>query len=340
MSHLDGIGMNALVDDDGRWHPAFPNAPIVLSDVEWDKTRRRADAPDAAALVALHAQGAVTPVPLPHRLTADVEMVASGGHSPGHATVVVRSGGARALFLGHLAVSPMQAAVDRPVALHDDPELGRARRYARGSRMPRPTTRSSIGPLWPAPGAAHVRLRSGRARPRRLTARVRPRAAPSPAHHQQRDAPTRRAARRPPSREPDDRHRRTQSADHADAGEVDHQRAGRGQPRARIAVGTELGIALVQESAGAHLVGGRVPSSPAAVPRASGPPRPRCDRAGQPGPGRAQPPLLVLTVAQVAESHRPGAPRARRRVASTRCRPRGRAPPRPDPRASPAHSAS
>ena len=90
MSHLDGIGMNALAGDDG-WRPAFAHAPIVLSAREWDKTLARSDQPDAAALLALHAQGAVTPVPLPHRLTSEVELVASGGHSPRHATVVVRS---------------------------------------------------------------------------------------------------------------------------------------------------------------------------------------------------------------------------------------------------------
>ena len=157
MSHLDGIGMNALVDAEGRWHPAFPSAPILLSETEWANTRSRAEHSDAAALVELHALGAVTPVSLPHRVTPEVELVASGGHSPGHATVVVRSEGRRALFLGHLAVTPMQAAVDRPVALHDDPELGgRALRHW----LEEAATDDAlvIGPLWPAPGAAHVRL--------------------------------------------------------------------------------------------------------------------------------------------------------------------------------------
>jgi glyoxylase-like metal-dependent hydrolase (beta-lactamase superfamily II) len=156
MSHLDGIGMNALVDADGHWHPAFPRAPIVLSDTEWAKTLGRAEQPDAAALVELHAQGAVTPVALPHRITADVEMVSSGGHSPGHATLVVRSGADRALFLGHLAVTPMQAALTRPFALHDDPELGgRALRHWLDDAATDDAL--VIGPLWPAPGAAHVR---------------------------------------------------------------------------------------------------------------------------------------------------------------------------------------
>jgi hypothetical protein len=157
MSHLDGIGMNALVDADGHWHPAFPRAPIVLSETEWAKTRGRAEQPDAAALMELHQRGSVMPVPLPHRLTPEAEMVVSGGHSPGHATLIVGAAGERALFLGHLAVSPMQAALERPFALHDDPELGgRALRHW----LEDAATDDAlvIGPLWPAPGAAHVRL--------------------------------------------------------------------------------------------------------------------------------------------------------------------------------------
>ena len=157
MSHLDGIGMNALADTDGSWRPAFRRAPILLSDLEWHKTLRRAEQPDAAALVALHAQGAVTPVPLPHRVTDELEMVVSGGHSPGHATLVVRSGGQRALFLGHLAVTPMQAALDRPFALHDDAELG-GRALRTWLEDAATDDALVIGSLWPAPGAARIRL--------------------------------------------------------------------------------------------------------------------------------------------------------------------------------------
>ena len=41
MSHLDGIGMNALVADDGTWLPAFPNAPILISELEWQRIGTR-----------------------------------------------------------------------------------------------------------------------------------------------------------------------------------------------------------------------------------------------------------------------------------------------------------
>lgn len=157
MSHLDGIGMNALVDADGRWRPAFPGASIVVGDVEWERTRGRADDADAAALLSLDAQGAVAVVPLPHRITPEVTMVTSGGHTAGHATLVVESEGSRALFLGHLAVTPMQAAIERPVALHDDPELG-GRALRRWLADAAGDDALVIGPLWPAPGAAHVRL--------------------------------------------------------------------------------------------------------------------------------------------------------------------------------------
>ena len=157
MSHLDGIGMNALVDGDGHWRPAFPHAPIVLSETEWTKTVARGEQADAVALIELHAQGAVTPVSLPHRLTRDLELVLSGGHSPGHATLIVRSDDARALFLGHLAVTPMQAALTRPFALHDDPELG-GRALRSWLHDAASDDALVIGPLWPVPGAARVRL--------------------------------------------------------------------------------------------------------------------------------------------------------------------------------------
>ena len=55
----------------------------MLSDTEWAKTLARAEQADAAALVALHAQGAVTPVPLPHRITPEVEMVHVRRAQPG-----------------------------------------------------------------------------------------------------------------------------------------------------------------------------------------------------------------------------------------------------------------
>ncbi len=155
MSHLDGIGMNALVDSDGGWHPAFPNAPIVVSDVEWERVQTRTGISGAEALTALHAGGHVQTVVLPHTVTPSVTMVPTGGHTAGMATVVVESGGARALFQGHLAINPLHAAVGTEVVLHDDPALSAAalRRWLTDAAS---DDALLIGPLWPTPGAARV----------------------------------------------------------------------------------------------------------------------------------------------------------------------------------------
>ena len=155
MSHLDGIGMNALVDSDGGWHPAFPNAPIILSDVEWDRVQTRTGISGAAALTALHAAGRVETVALPHVVTPSVTMVSTGGHTAGMATVVVESGGERALFQGHLAINPLHAAVKTEVVLHDDPALGAAALRAWLADAASDAA-LLIGPLWPSPGAARV----------------------------------------------------------------------------------------------------------------------------------------------------------------------------------------
>ena len=155
MSHLDGIGMNALADTDGGWNPAFPNAPIVVSDIEWERVQTRTGISGAEALTALHAAGHVETVALPHTVTPSVTMVSAGGHTAGMATVVVKSDGERALVLGHLAINPLHAAVATEVVLHDNPALGAvalrtwlADAASDGALL--------IGPLWPSPGAARV----------------------------------------------------------------------------------------------------------------------------------------------------------------------------------------
>lgn len=155
MSHLDGIGMNALVDATGAWSAAFPNAPLLLSEAEWDRIQNRNGVSGAEALRSLEAAGHVRTVSLPHAVTPEVTMVIAGGHTAGMATVVVRSGGERALFLGHLAISPVHAAVSSEVVLHDDPALGAAalRRWLTDAETDGALL---IGPLWPDPGAARV----------------------------------------------------------------------------------------------------------------------------------------------------------------------------------------
>lgn len=152
MSHLDGIGMVGSPDAAGRWSALFPRARVVISERELAYVDAHPETGGSEALRDLRTNGVVDGTTLPCEIAPSVSMELTGGHSPGHA--LVRIGGG-AVFLGHLAINPVQVAggimpgqhVDAVVAFH---ELERVLAWAveRNALV--------IGPLWPAPGAARV----------------------------------------------------------------------------------------------------------------------------------------------------------------------------------------
>jgi glyoxylase-like metal-dependent hydrolase (beta-lactamase superfamily II) len=159
LSHLDGIGMAAVVEPDGSWAPAFPNARIVMTAAELEflsgaaPVALRADGLDA--LNALIAGGVVDGVDDGHRLTDEVSLELTGAHTPGHALVRVHSDGETATFLGHLALSPLHIASGVHSALHRDvvsvaPVLDKLIAEATADKS------LLIGPLWPFPGAGYA----------------------------------------------------------------------------------------------------------------------------------------------------------------------------------------
>ena len=155
LSHLDGIGMTALVNEDGSWGPAFPNARIVITRAELDFLATATGVQGHAVLSQLREQGLVVAAPDRVSLAPDVTLEHTGAHTPGHAVIRVTSGAESALFLGHLAVTPVHVAAGRCPGLHHEPDraaevLDQLLREAAGA--------SSLicGPLWPAPGAGHV----------------------------------------------------------------------------------------------------------------------------------------------------------------------------------------
>ena len=71
LSHLDGIGMTAVVTPDGGWAPAFPNARVVMTaaELEWlaGGSELAVSTGGHDALDALIAQGVVDGVDDGHR---------------------------------------------------------------------------------------------------------------------------------------------------------------------------------------------------------------------------------------------------------------------------------
>jgi glyoxylase-like metal-dependent hydrolase (beta-lactamase superfamily II) len=155
LSHLDGIGMAAGVraGDEGSqgWFPLFPRARLVVTAPELAWVKSHPEVQGAAALAALDDLGVVDAVDTPWEAAPDVMLEVSGGHSPGHALVRV---GADAVFIGHLALSPLNAATRCP-GLHQTPEVALAALERELSAAAERQT-LVIGPLWPEPGAARV----------------------------------------------------------------------------------------------------------------------------------------------------------------------------------------
>ena len=155
-SHIDGIGMVARRDDAGRWAPLFPEAQVLLSDVELgaflNAARDGGEAADDAerqAWTALVDQGRVDTYAHGEAIVPGFVAEVSGGHGRGHAVMHVGLDRARPAvsLIGHLAVTAVHLATGECETLNEDPPAAWSllqRTIADGRLL--------VGPLWPSPG--------------------------------------------------------------------------------------------------------------------------------------------------------------------------------------------
>jgi len=169
LTHIDGVGMAARRDDAGRWVPFFPNARILLSDVELAGLRGQCAVERPADLVseawaALLEAGCVGSYRDGEAVVPGLVAQVSGGHGRGHAVLQIREGERTVFsFIGHLAVSAVHLATGECGALNEDPaEAWRLlHEVAQGEGL-------LAGSLWPTPGYGRwdgERLRSGDLQP-------------------------------------------------------------------------------------------------------------------------------------------------------------------------------
>jgi glyoxylase-like metal-dependent hydrolase (beta-lactamase superfamily II) len=124
-AHGDHTGRNTLPQD-GRRAPAFPQARYFLGRADWD----RFNGPDGQVhhfdhdLRALAELGLLTLVDGALQLTPEVSLMPTPGHTPGHMSVVIVSGGQSAIYLGDLCHHRLHFAHPDWVSCFDtDPQL-------------------------------------------------------------------------------------------------------------------------------------------------------------------------------------------------------------------------
>ena len=131
--HVDHVGWNTMLDG-GRWVPTFPLARYLIGRKEWNywKNEQGGDkvVRDDSVRPILDA-GLADLVESDHRVTPEVFLEPTPGHTPGHVSVRISSKGCDAVITGDLMHHPVQCAeVDWASNFDVDPDAALATRRA------------------------------------------------------------------------------------------------------------------------------------------------------------------------------------------------------------------
>jgi glyoxylase-like metal-dependent hydrolase (beta-lactamase superfamily II) len=110
--HFDHIGWNTRLVD-GRWVVTFPKARYLLGRVEyehWLVTDGEYTTNHADTVRPVIDAGAADLVEVDHQVCPQVRLTPTPGHTPGHVSVAIESGGERAVITGDMAHHPLQFA--------------------------------------------------------------------------------------------------------------------------------------------------------------------------------------------------------------------------------------
>jgi len=103
--HTDHIGWNTQLVD-GRWVPTFPNARYIFPAADEVEFRDREPMRESVSPVIEAGQAEL--VGPDHTLGDEVSLIPTPGHTPGHVSVLIRSGGAEAVITGDALHSTAQ----------------------------------------------------------------------------------------------------------------------------------------------------------------------------------------------------------------------------------------
>ena len=126
--HVDHVGWNTRLVD-GRWVPTFANARYVFGRTEYEHWRDHSDESDKAAVFNDSVKpvvdaGRADLVASDARICDEITLIPTPGHSPGHVSLHIKSGGEEGLLTGDVAHHPCQMAhLDWSSTADSDPVL-------------------------------------------------------------------------------------------------------------------------------------------------------------------------------------------------------------------------
>ncbi len=110
--HVDHVGWNTILRD-GVWQPTFSNASYLFAEQEWQywKNEEQEYGPVIEDSVQpIFDAGKAVLVPQDHRVTDEVWLEPTPGHTPGHVSVHIESAGEEAVITGDMIHHPCQIA--------------------------------------------------------------------------------------------------------------------------------------------------------------------------------------------------------------------------------------
>ena len=158
--HVDHVGWNTMLEG-GKWVPTFPNAKYLVGKDEYEFWRTQKEDHEGEEIFAdsvkpIFDAGLAETVALDHRISPEIRLMPSTGHTPGHVSVVIESKGETAIITGDMMHHPCQIGRPDWVSVFDnDANAARMTRQALlKDWADRPVL--VIGTHFAAPTAGHI----------------------------------------------------------------------------------------------------------------------------------------------------------------------------------------